>query len=368
MRSEARTHIFAAGALLVALTIVTSACTSATSPSAAPSLAATPTPAATFTPTAISFRQSFILSEQMIPDQVAIDQGFFSKLGLTVTMNVGTGGFATATQVASGADDIGIAGPADVLVQRSAGADIIGIAALVPHDPSAIVSLSSNPIRTVADLKGKRIASSSGTTSFLEFQAVLIKNGLDINKDVTIVLVAPGPPTLEALMSHQVDGIAQFATTNAPAVVAAGGTPVVVPFSDLGVAVPGNVYVTSRKYADAHPEAVARFLLGIIHGWEYVGSHGVAAGIDALARGYPEMTAANKTLFTARWQYESDNGYLLSSAGPATLESLRFNQDALTALNDVLQTTKKIPGPADLSAAFTNVYLDMAKQLEAAGN
>jgi len=65
-----------------------------------------PTPAQAANLTPLKFRQSFIPSEQYIPEQIAIDKKMYEAQGLSVEMLRSTGGGNAATLVAAGNDQV----------------------------------------------------------------------------------------------------------------------------------------------------------------------------------------------------------------------------------------------------------------------
>jgi len=72
----------------------------------------------------------------------------------------------------------------------------------------AVAVQADGPIRQVADLKGKNIGIISLASGGLPLLRSLLKaNGLDPDKDVTIIATGAGAPALEALRSNRVQGL-----------------------------------------------------------------------------------------------------------------------------------------------------------------
>ena len=75
-----------------------------------------------------------------------------------------------------------------------------------------LVVLDNSPIKSVADFKGKKIGVfnlASGGIPYL--QAYLRSNGVDPDKDITMIATGYGAPALEALKSGQVAGLMLWA-------------------------------------------------------------------------------------------------------------------------------------------------------------
>lgn len=93
----------------------------------------------------------------------------------------------------AGSVDIGAVGDTPVAYAQASGSDIVYVAT---HSfPSAItgglIVPRQSPVRTAADLKGKRLAFTKGSASELSAVIALKKHGLTL-KDVTPVYLAPG--------------------------------------------------------------------------------------------------------------------------------------------------------------------------------
>ncbi len=309
----------------------------------------------------IRFRQSFLPSEQYIPEVLALNRGYFAQQELDVEILRGSGGASTASLVAAGNDDMGIAGAADVLIARSKDLDVIGVGVNIPQDPTALISLSASPIRSISDIRGKRVGIIAGSTSFALLQALLKEHKIDAQREVNAVVLGGGD-LVPALLAGRVDAIAAFETTNVPALQAAGGSPVSLRFADLRLRVPGNVYIVNAKFAQANAGAVARFLLATARGYEAMQREGFDVGIVELVKFYPELERQRQLLST-RLRFELAAGYLLfSPSGGVTLDSFKFDWEGLRRLKEALVAVGVTQPQVDIRAAFTDDYVDAAKR------
>jgi ABC-type nitrate/sulfonate/bicarbonate transport system substrate-binding protein len=314
--------------------------------------------------TNIAFRQSFTPSEQYLPEVVAIEDGFFEELDLDVTIQTGSGGALSAALVAGGTNPLGIAGASDVLTSIDQGVDITAIAVSIPRDPTALISLRSNPINTVQDISGKRIGIIPGSTSFALLRAALRNNGIDVDTDVTIVILGFGD-LVTSLVEGRVDAIAAFETTNVPAIEAVGEEPISLQLSELGVGVPGNVYVVNRDFARENPDAVARFLYGVFQGYQRIQETELNTSMDALIERFPEL-AEQEDLLSTRWEFELDNGYLPHRRDQAvTFDDFVLDSQDVETLNEALLSTELIISPVDFDSMYDDRYLEMARDLAA---
>jgi NitT/TauT family transport system substrate-binding protein len=312
------------------------------------------------TPTAVKFRQSFIPSEQYIPEQVAIDKKYYEARGLRVEMLRSTGGANAASLVAAG-DHFGVSGAADVIIARGKGLDIVAIGLNTPRDPTAIVSLASNPIRTPAEIRGKRIGVIAGSTAFALLQALLKSQNI-AERDVKLVLIGPGD-LVSSVMGQRVDAISAFETTNVPAIRAAGGEPASLRFADHGLRVPGNVYIANGEFARANPDVVSRFMAATIRGWQDVQKDGVKEGLSLLVKAYPEL-APQQAFLAQRWEFREQHDYNPYSKGKAlTVDALKFDPRTLETLNATLVGAGMVKEGLDLQKAFSNEFVEGAQRL-----
>jgi NitT/TauT family transport system substrate-binding protein len=320
------------------------------------------TPAHAANLTSIKFRQSFIPSEQYIPEQIAIDKKFYEEQGLSVEMLRSTGGGNAATLVAAGNDQVGIAGASDVLIARGKGLDIVAIALNMSQDATAIISLRSNPIRSIAELRGKRVGAIAGSTAFALLRALLASNNMG-ETDVKIVLIGAGD-LVSSVLGQRVDAIAAFETTNVPAIRAAGGDTISLRVADLGLRVPGNVYIANGEFARTHSDVISRFLVGTIRGWEDAAKDDGKEGLSLVIKAYPELSEQRQIL-AERWEFRARNNYNAYGSGkPVTIEAFKFDPRSIETLNSALLAAGSVTPGIELQSVFTNAFVDGAQKLK----
>lgn len=313
------------------------------------------------TPMTVKLRQSFIPSEQYIPEQVAIDKNMYEAQGLHVEMLRSTGGSMVTSLVAVGSDQFGIAGAADVLIARNKGLGIVAIGLNSPKDPTGLFSLASNPIGSIADIRGKRIGAIAGSTAFGLLQAFLKMHDLS-DQDVKLTLIGAGE-LISSVMSQRVDAVAAFETTVVPAIRAAGANPVSLRFSDHGLRVPGNVYIANADFARDNPGVVAHFMAATIQGWQYVQKNGANEGLKLVVKAYPEL-ASQQAFLAQRWEFREQNGYNpYSKDRPLVPDAFKFDPRTLQTLNSALVSAQLVKPGLDVQKAFSNRYVDAAERL-----
>ncbi len=116
------------------------------------------------------------------PYALAADTGIFARNGLAVTIDRGYGSGNSATKVASGAYDVGIAdlGAVIALNAKQGGIKLISIYQIYDVAPLSIMTLTENGIKSPADLAGKKLAAPPGDSSRVMFPVFARVNNISI--------------------------------------------------------------------------------------------------------------------------------------------------------------------------------------------
>ncbi|MEV4457846.1 ABC transporter substrate-binding protein [Microbispora sp. NPDC049633] len=150
---------------------------------------------------------------------------------------------------------------------------------------NSVVVASSSEVRTLADLKGKKVSASSGSAGHGTLVQALERAGLDPATDVEVVNQQP-PVGASALQSGNVQGYAQFVAWPG-LLVFRDQARLVYDGSALDVPTFHGV-VVRQAYAKEHPDVVQAFLQAQIDATRYLHEHPVeAAESVAEATGLP---------------------------------------------------------------------------------
>jgi ABC-type nitrate/sulfonate/bicarbonate transport system substrate-binding protein len=190
----------------------------------------------------------------------AVDQGFFTKAGLTVDLQQFTNGGAVAQAVLGGALDIGLSDLVSVSAGHARGVPFIYLAPAAlyaANQPTYFIGVTqSSTIRAAKDFSGKTVAVNGlKNVNQIPTQAWIDKNGGD-SKTVKFVEM-PYPQMPVALDQGQIDAAAlaePFITLNR-------GKFRIISLGDAGI---GNRflvsgYVATATWAAAHPDLVRKF-------------------------------------------------------------------------------------------------------------
>jgi len=160
--------------------------------------------------------------------------------------------------LASGKLDVGITNAYTVMQLRSEGSPIKAFMGQYQNQASVVVVPASSDITSLADLKGKTVASSASTSGQL-FPDLLKKNGVDPKsvKQVTVQTSA----LAQSLASGRADAITGAKYAEAISAADALGKPVrTLLYSDLGMPGITVVYATSDKLMKADPKKLEGFV------------------------------------------------------------------------------------------------------------
>ncbi|MDI4234065.1 sulfonate ABC transporter substrate-binding protein [Bradyrhizobium sp. Arg237L] len=188
-----------------------------------------------------------------------------APLGWSVTWTEFQAGPQLLESLNLGAADFGPVGEAPPIFAQAAGANIV-YAGYEPASPKneAIIVQKDSPIRTVADLKGKRVALNKGSNVNYLLVRALEANGLNYG-DVVPAYLAPADARA-AFERGSVDAWVIWDPYYAAAELSLGARTVV---DGTGLAPNVSFYMASRPIAEQHSEVLKAVLSAIdeIDGW-----------------------------------------------------------------------------------------------------
>ena len=138
------------------------------------------------------------------PIVVALERGFFAEEGLEVELIEPADPNDPPKLVAAGKAPVAISYQPQLHIQAAAGLPLARIGTLVATPLSTLLVLDESPVRSIADLKGRKVGFSVGGFEDAVLGAMLEKAGLGLN-DVTLVNV--NFSLSPSLLSGQVDAV-----------------------------------------------------------------------------------------------------------------------------------------------------------------
>lgn len=302
-------------------------------------------PAAAVEKQAVALKLPFMPNVQFAPVYVALEKGFFSQQGLEVSLEYGPENDAVALIGANQAKFAVVSGE-QVLLGRAQGLPVVYITAWYQQYPVGIAALESSGIKTLQDLKSRKV----GTpvvygASYIGLRALLNAGGLQ-EKDIDLRTISY--TQVESLMTNQVDAVVIY-TANEPLQLAAQGhTPVVLPVADYTRLV-SNGLLTSQKVLDEEPDLAKRMSAALLQGIDYTMQHSDEA--FEISKKYVEnldqdASGVQKQVLEASIElWKADR---LGASDPQAWQNMQ----------DILLQMGLLSKPLDdLAAAYSNAYL-----------
>jgi NitT/TauT family transport system substrate-binding protein len=292
----------------------------------------------------------YIPNVQFAPLYVAVAKGYFRQAGIEVTFDYQ---FETDAVGLVGANELqfAVVSGEQVLLARAQGLPLVYVMAWYQDYPVGLVAKSETNIKSLSDLKGKKIAL-PGTygANYIGLRALLSVAGLQ-ESDVTLDSV--GYTQVEALVSGR-DDIAVVYAANEPVQLRAQGIAVdelrVADFVQLA----SNGLITNEKTLAENPDLVQRMVQAILRGLEDTLDNPDEAFeiskeyVETLAQADEAQAAVQRQVLQTSldfWQ-------------PAAGQQLGFSDpQAWENMQKVLLDMGLLSSPLNINEAFTNDFL-----------
>lgn len=214
--------------------------------------------------TPFNFNLGFVPQGRNAPYYYGKKQGIYSKRGLDLTIASSSGTGAVLQLLSAGRTDSAIVGASAMmkLMAQTPQPAMESFATLYVKSTSTIFFLKGKGITTPKDLEGKTIATSAGSNEQLLFPVFAAANGIDVSK-VKWKVVDPSVKTGLILTgttdcsSTTIFGLAQLENKAKPGQEIGYFT-----YGDYGVHGDVTVISATKKYNDAHGDALKAFVQG----------------------------------------------------------------------------------------------------------
>ena len=209
------------------------------------------------------------VNARVAPLWVAEKEGFFRKNGIDIKLTNIPGGTQGAQALLSGGIDISFADPSSTISAIAAGAQLVEVMAITTIMPYYLVGAPE--VKTVADLKGKRVGSSGLglSASRLALLVAFGTLGLDPNRDkITLVAAGLEPERMAGLAAGAIAG-----TVIGPeyrSKIAQLGLNILADLRTIKIPWEQDALVTSRKFLEVKGEVVERVMKSLLQGNAFV--------------------------------------------------------------------------------------------------
>jgi NitT/TauT family transport system substrate-binding protein len=329
----------------------------ATAPEAAPTAAsAAPTTAAAASGPAdkVRLQLKWVPQAQFAGYYVALERGYYKDENLDVTLLPGGPDIVSEQQVANGQAEFGVDWVASFLAFRDRGLPITIVSQVYQSSGLLLVSKKTANIVKPEDLKGKKVGVWYGGNEF-EFLALMDKLGFNPDRDLTVIKQGF---TMDPFLAGQMDA-ASAMTYNEYQVVLESGVKAedlnVIRYTDEGVGMLQDNLFTSEEYLQSNRDIVTRFVRASMKGWQDAVTDQKFA-VDTIMK-YAEKGSTTVEHQTAMMSEVAKlvvpEGWSKEKIG--LMDEARFKTTA-----DIALKFKVITQPADPAKSYTNEIVQEA--------
>ena len=285
------------------------------------------------------------------PLYVAIEKGYFKDENIDLTLVTGFGADKTMTAVISGEADIGFMGSEASVYMYSEGASdyVVNFAQLTQRAGNFLVARQDNEHFQWADLKGKTVLGGrKGGMPEMVFEYILKENGLDPEKDLTIIQNIDFGSTAPAFADGRGDFTIEF-EPGATSLESEGKGHVIASLGKDSGYVPYTAFSAKKSYLKENPDVIQRFTNALQKGMDYVRSHSPSETASVIKPQFPETTLEMITTIVTRY-YEQDTWK----------SNLIFEESSFDLLQDILESAGELEKRAPYKDLITTEFAENA--------
>lgn len=233
----------------------------------------------------VTFQLDWLPGGDKAPIYVCIHQGFCRDAGLDVTIASGRGSTEAITKLAAGSSDIGVSDIGALMAARAnEGVKVTSVLSIFNKGPHAFYVLKGGSIASVADVKGKTIATSPFTSSNVYLPLVLKDQNIN-PADIKLIKADPGALG-PMLMTGNADGIIAWMTDftrYSNQAKQAGKEIVALPWSAAGLELYSASLLASDEFLAKRPDVAKRFIAAYKKSIEFTRANPDAAAKAVMA-------------------------------------------------------------------------------------
>jgi NitT/TauT family transport system substrate-binding protein len=275
--------------------------------------------------------------------------GWYQKEGIELNLEPGKGSALSTQRVGAGANPIGLADMAGVLVAKGKGADAVAVFNVYANSPQGMYWLKSSGIKGIKDFPGKKIGNPAADGARVMWPALAKANGIDPNSVTWVNIDANAK--LAALKSHTIDITTSFYNLHHVFKRELGDDMGFLAWRDVGLNPYGNSIIVNGEYLKKHRATVAKFVK--------VTQRAFAACVKDAKPCVQALIDANGAL---SFDNELANWHLvevLMSDKISQTVALGWHDDKrMQADYDLVRDYIGIDKPYDVKTVYTNAFLD----------
>ncbi|MBR0695487.1 ABC transporter substrate-binding protein [Bradyrhizobium lablabi] len=304
--------------------------------------------------TAVTFQLNWTAGGPNAGFAAALGEGFYKAAGLDVTIIQGNGSGNTAQLVASGRAQLAYADAVAVSQLIAKGAPMKVVATIYQSNPNEVSALTKSGIKSISDLKGKKVGVPAGSSQTTMLPLFLKANGLKEQDMITMNM--PVPAMVPSLLQGQVDAILGSMDSYQIQLEQQGATLDNYRFADHGVPTVSTSIFASDSFIKDHPDVLKKFIAASLKGWSFALDNPDKA-IKDLKAVFPDL---NEKLATSELAAITP---LFCSGGAKFIGKA---EDAhWTRTQALLSEVKLLPEGQDPKSYYTNGYLPPEGEMRA---
>ncbi|WP_146161932.1 aliphatic sulfonate ABC transporter substrate-binding protein [Pseudogemmobacter blasticus] len=272
-------------------------------------------------------------STLVIKEKGWLEEEFGAK-GIAVEWTLSRGSNQTLEFLRSGAIDFGASAGSAALLGHANGAPNQVISWLSRGESTTLLALPDSGIKTLQDLRGKKVAATRATEPYLFLLRALAKEGIPATEVEVVPLQHPEGRL--ALESGQVDAWAALDPDFAITEITRGSVPI---YRDLSL-ITGGVLNVHKDFATENPDLVTAVLKANVRAVDYIKANPAEALALYAAAGKLEQPVAERS-----FNRNVLDQFAITDADVANL----------IAAGEALRDTGSIPAGTDLAAATNSL-------------
>lgn len=277
---------------------------------------------------------------------VAEDQKFFARNGLQVNLKDYDSGATAAAGMLNGEGDIALAAEFPIVRQVFNKRDIISFGTVTKYENTYIIWRNDSGIKTIQDLKGKRIGVTLQTISEFYLGRTLELNGINIQQ-VTLV-DTKAPESEKTFVNGKVDAVATWEpwVSQINQRVGKEGTTRALQSGQYAY---WNL-VSTTDWVKKHSNILRRLMKSLVQAEDYIATHQDEA--KAIVRKRMNFDAAYTEIIWPRYQF-----------------SLSLDQSLITAMEDESRWMIKnnLTNEKTVPNFMNHIYVDALKAIRPEG-
>lgn len=287
------------------------------------------------------------------PMYVAIEKGYFEEEGIDLTLVNGNGADNVMTALIAGEADIGFMGSeASIYVYQEGSQNYaVNFAQLTQRAGNFLVGREADEDFTWEDLKGTTVLGGrAGGMPQMIFEYILKQNGIDPQKDLTIIQNIDFGVTAEAFASGTGDYTVEFEPFATSLEQSGNGCVLASLGVDSGY-VPYTCFCALGSYMEKHPDVIQGFTNAIQKGINYVAGHTPEEIAQVIAPQFEETDFDALVTIVERY-YEQDTWKT----------DVIFTEEAFNLLQDILDEAGELSQRVDYHVLVNTEFAQKAKE------